>query len=169
MSEPAQDSPAAARRRSVEVVVSLALLLLGVLVIWDSLRVGIRWADDGPQAGYFPFYIGVLLAVSGAGTFASALRDARMARDAFVTVAQLRLVLSVLVPTIVYVVAIDLVGMYVSSAVFIALFMLVLGRYGWMVTSAVSLGVSVAFFLLFEIWFKVPLPKGPLEALLGLA
>ena len=126
MSDPAQDSPAAARRRSVEAVVSLALLLLGGLVMWDSLRVGIRWADDGPQAGYFPFYVGALLAVSGAGTFVSAMRDARMAGEAFVTIAQLRLVLAVLVPTIVYVAAIGFLGIYVSSVVFIALFMVVL-------------------------------------------
>lgn len=169
MSEPLEDSPPAARRRAVEVVVSVLVLLLGSLVVWDSLRVGVRWADDGPQAGYFPFYVGVLLCISGVGTLVAALRDARMAGESFVTIAQLRLVLAVLVPTIVYVAAIGLLGIYVSSVVFIALFMVVLGRYGWMVTAAVSLGVSVSFFLLFEIWFTVPLPKGPLEALLGLA
>jgi putative tricarboxylic transport membrane protein len=38
----------------------------------------------------------------------------------------------------------------------------------WAKTAAVALGVSVVFFLLFEVWFKVPLPKGPLESWLGL-
>ena len=59
-------------------------------------------------------------------------------------------------------------GIYVASAIFIALFMKWLGKYAWPMTIGVSVGVPVVFFLLFEVWFKVPLPKGPLEAALGL-
>ena len=58
-------------------------------------------------------------------------------------------------------------GIYVSSALFIAAFMRFLGKYGWAKIAPVSLGVVLFFFLMFEVWFKVPLPKGPLEAALG--
>jgi hypothetical protein len=34
-------------------------------------------------------------------------------------------------------------------------------------TTAVALGVPLAFFLVFERWFLVSLPKGPLEAFFG--
>jgi hypothetical protein len=33
---------------------------------------------------------------------------------------------------------------------------------------AVSVVTAVVFYVIFEKWFKVPLPKGPLESLLGL-
>ena len=78
------------------------------------------------------------------------------------------MVLALLVPTLLYVLGIYLLGIYVSSILFIALFMVFLGNYGWLRSALVASGVSIAFFLLFEVWFKVPLPKGPVEALLGL-
>ena len=47
-----------------ELAIAAFLMALALLVITDSLRVGIGWADDGPRSGYFPFYIGMLLLVS---------------------------------------------------------------------------------------------------------
>ena len=70
-------------------------------------------------------------------------------------------------PTVVYVALIVLIGLYVASAIYIGTFMLWQGKYKWPATLAVSLGVPIAMFLMFEIWFLVPLPKGPLEHLLG--
>jgi hypothetical protein len=59
-------------------------------------------------------------------------------------------------------------GLYVASTLFIVFFMRRLGRYPWAAAAAVGIGVSAVFFVLFEVWFKLPLPKGPLEAWLGL-
>ena len=74
-----------------------------------------------------------------------------------------------LVPTVVYVALIGWMGFYLASILFIGFFMIWLGRYSWLKSSIVALSVNVVTFLLFEIWFKVPLPKGPIESLLGLA
>ena len=148
-------------------VVAALFLLLGAIVVWDSVRLGARWADDGPQAGYFPFYIGLLVCASSAVNLVTAALKKRAADKAFVEVAQLKLVLSVLIPSFVYVALVAWLGIYVASAIFIAFFMRWLGKYPWWKVVAVSLGNSVVFFLIFEIWFKVPLPKGPLENLLG--
>ena len=147
-------------------VVAALLFLVGAVVIYDSLRLGNKWAEDGPQAGYFPFYIGLMLCLSSVATFVKALRNG--SRESFVTVSQIKLVLSVLIPTAIYTVAIAWLGIYVASLLFIALFMWRLGHYTVSRILPVSIGVTVFFFLLFEIWFKVPLPKGPLEAALGL-
>jgi len=154
-------------QKGAEMVVAALFLLLGAIVVWDSVRLGARWADDGPQAGYFPFYIGLLVCVSSAVNLVTAALKKRAADKAFVEVAQLKLVLSVLIPSFVYVALVAWLGIYVASAIFIAFFMRWLGKYPWWKVVAVSLGNSVVFFLIFEIWFKVPLPKGPLENLLG--
>jgi hypothetical protein len=159
---------AAFRQTSAELAVAALFFLLGAIVVYDSRRLGAGWSDDGPQAGYFPFYIGLLVCVASAVNFGNALLSKRDRAKAFVGVGALKLVLSVLVPAAIYVALISWIGLYVASTVFIAFFMRWLGKYAWWKVAAVSIGNSVVFFLIFEFWFKVPLPKGPLESLLGL-
>ena len=153
--------------RTMEISVAAVILLLSLVVIFDSRRVGAGWADDGPQAGYFPFYIGLILCTASAWTLLRAAFSGYAAASVFVSHRKLRLVMSVLIPSIVYVVAIYFIGIYVASAVFIGAFMYWHGRFPWIKIIPVSLVVPVSMFLLFELWFLVPLPKGPLEALIG--
>jgi hypothetical protein len=160
---------AAASVRTLEIVAALGIMVLGGVVIMDSLRLGMRWAEDGPQAGYFPFYIGLILVAASLVNLVRTLRDAAQARRAFVTRGQLKLVLAVLVPLIVYAALIKPLGIYLASIAFIAWFMWNLGKYSWAMIIPVAGGTMLAFFLMFEIWFKVPLPKGPIEAALGFA
>ena len=161
---PAGDVPT----RWVEIGVALGLVALGLLVVYDSHRVGVEWASDGPKSGYFPNFIGWILAGAGAWIVGETIyRWRSLASKVFVRRDELRPVLYMLLPTIVYVVLIAFIGIYVASALYIAAFMKVQGKYGWLPTVAVAVGVPVAIFLLFEVWFLVPLPKGPLEAMLG--
>jgi putative tricarboxylic transport membrane protein len=164
-----QQEKAVGTVRAWEILVASLFLAFGALVVWESRRLGAQWGSDGPQAGYFPFYIGSIICISSVANLYSAL--ARGDTSPFVRWGQLRMVLVVMVPSFVYVALIVnpwfSVGFYVASAVFIALFMRYLGKYEWPKIAAVSVGVVVAFFLMFEVWFKVPLPKGPLEAALG--
>ena len=156
----------AATVRTMELVVAALLFLFGAVVIYDSIRLGARWGEDGPQAGYFPFYIGLLICVATGVIAFRALGD--RSRKSFVSRTSLILVMKMFVPSILYVVAIRFIGIYVASTVFIVFFMIWLGKYSWTRALPVGIGTSVVFFVLFEVWFKVPLPKGPLEALLGL-
>lgn len=159
---------AAVKTRTMEIAVAAFILLCGAIVIYDSARLGAKWGEDGPQAGYFPFYIGVLLCVASVINLYAALAAARRDDSEFVERGALKLVFSVLIPTAVYTALIGPLGLYVASAIFIAFFMRWLGKYPWWLVASVSLGNSVVFFLVFEVWFKIPLPKGPLEAALGL-
>jgi len=158
----------AASVRTVEIGVAAVIFVFGAVVAFDSYRVGARWGDDGPQAGYFPFFIGLLLCLSGGVILLRAFRNTALAAESFVERAQLKLIFTVLIPTVVYVGFIAYLGFYVASILFIAYFMRRIGKYSWLMAALVSVGISVAFFLTFEIWFSVPLPKGPLEAALGL-
>jgi putative tricarboxylic transport membrane protein len=150
-----------------DIVVALILAGLGGLVIVDSLRLGMGWASDGPQSGYFPFYIGLLLVIASLGTVAVTLLGRTEDHGAFVERSQLRDVLKVLLPAAVFVGLIGFIGIYVSSALFIGAFMRWLGKFRWRTIVVVSVAVPFALFMLFEIWFLVPLPKGPLEDFLG--
>ncbi len=150
-----------------ELLVALLLMALAGLVLADSLRVGIGWADDGPMSGYFPFYIGLALLGASGFTAVQQLRRWRVA-EVFAERAQMRSVLAVLLPMVVYVVAIAFAGIYAASALLIGYFMRRHGHHGLVPTVSVALGVPLFFYAVFERWFLVPLPKGPLEALLGL-
>jgi putative tricarboxylic transport membrane protein len=168
MSE-AQEVRAAFRRKSAELAVAALFLLLGAIVIVDSVRLGIGWREvDGPQPGYFPFYIGLIMCVASLINAAHALMLPRADNRTFVEVGQLKMVLAVLLPTAVYVVLVTWFGIYAPSALFIGFFMRWLGKYAWWKVVLVSVATPVALYLVFELWFQVPLPKGPLENLLGL-
>ncbi len=169
MAEGPGQGRAALRHKAAELIVAGLFLLLGVLVIVDSLRLGIGWQEvHGPRPGYFPFYVGLIICVSAAITFVRALMIGEPQNKTFVQVGQLKLVLTVLVPTAIYAALVGWIGIYVSSILFVAFFMRWLGKYAWWKAAAVSIGAAVVFYLIFEAWFKVPLPKGPLESLLGI-
>jgi putative tricarboxylic transport membrane protein len=158
----------AASTRAVEIGVAAVILLFGLVIAVDSFRLGARWGEDGPLPGYFPFYVGLLICLSSTMVLLRGIRNRALARESFVSRGELGKILVVLVPSIVYVGIIAYLGFYVASVLFIAYFMRRLGKYSWFMVVSISVGVIVAFFLTFEIWFAVPLPKGPLEAALGL-
>ena len=167
MSNPPDDpGPAGPQRRHVEMGVAAFMAVLGAVTIVGSLQVGIGWAAEGPQSGFFPFWIGLLIVATSAVNFVRAYAQPR--RALFAEWGQIRQVLKVVAPMAVYVAAVPWLGIYLSSALLIAGFMRWLGRYGWAMTLAVSIGLQVVTYLTFEKWFLVPLPKGPVEDWLGL-
>jgi hypothetical protein len=162
-----ESAQAGARTVVLDLIVAIMVFVIGAAVGFESYRLGASWGSDGPQSGYFPFYIGLLICVCSAIVFAQSLVKLTTDRRIFVTAGQFKQVLVILLPSTVYVLGIQLIGIYVPSAIFIGLFMRLIGKYGWLRSVVVGLSVSVAAFLLFEIWFKIPLPKGPFERLIG--
>ena len=162
---------AAGSVRTWEIIVGVLFLVFAAIVVWDSQRLGAKWGSDGPQAGYFPFYIGCFILLASAANLIQVLMAGEAMRKAFVEWGQLRMILIVMIPSAIYVFLIDNpwmpLGIYVASTIFVAFFMRFLASYSWPKIAAVSVGNSLAFFVMFEIWFKVPLPKGPLETALG--
>ena len=153
---------------TMEIATAIAIMIAGALVMTSNYELGMGWDSNGPQSGYFPFYIGVILFISSMSILIGELMKGSAADDgSFVDGRPFRRVLRILIPTIIYAVAIVYIGIYVATAVFISVFMVWLGRYRVIVAALFGVGIALALFLTFEVWFLVPLPKGPLEALLG--
>ena len=151
--------------RGAEIVVALVLFAIGALVVFDSHRLGSSWGADGPEAGYFPFYVGLITCISSLVILGQTLAR-RGARSAvFVEWQALRQVLSVLIPAAVFVLAIQLIGLYVAAALYIAGFMRWLGNYSWLKSVVLGTLVSALAFVTFEVWFQVPLYKGAFNPL----
>jgi len=149
----------------VEAVIAALLLLLGIVVVVSSWKLGAGWTTDGPGSGYFPFYIGIVICISGAGTLFQSLFTKEKNTEVFVDGEQLKRVLQVLIPAIIYVGVIQVFGIYVSSAIYIALFMIFLGKFSPVKAVTAAVVVNAAFFFMFEVWFKVPLYKGTIDLL----
>lgn len=152
--------------RSVEIGVAAFTALFALIVMAGSIQAGIGWGAEGPKAGFFPFYVGLMILASSIVNFGTAISQ-RPDGELFAEWGQLGKVMAMLVPTALYVALIPWIGIYVASIVLIAVFMRWLGRYNWGMVAAVSLGVPLVTFFVFERWFLLPLPKGPIEAYLG--
>jgi len=170
MSEQANNSnqESAISVRAMDMITSIVFLAIGLTVMIGSLKLGASWGSDGPEAGYFPFYISLIILLSSTVTlYQAAIVNKKKKTESFVDSEPLKQVMAVLLPAIVFVLGVQLIGIYVSSALYIAIFMVWLGKYSIWKAVSVSVGVSVALYLMFEFWFQVPLPHGswfnPLE------
>lgn len=152
---------------AAETITAAGIFAIGVVMIIDNYKIGAGWASDGPESGYFPLRIGVILCLASLVVLFKSLFSKQREGEIFVTWKKLRPVLLVLLPTAVYVLAIKFLGIYVASALFIAAFMRVMDKSSWWKILLVSIGVNALLFWMFEMQFSVPLPKGPLEALFG--
>lgn len=154
--------------RTMNMVVALALMAVAVVVMVSSYSLGAGWAKNvGPDSGYFPFYVALIMFCASGATFLQNLLSARADRSSFIARGELIMVLWVLIPTTIFVILSLYIGIYISMALFIGFFMIWHGRYSLVKTVPLAIAVPVALFVIFEIWFLVPLPKGPLENYLG--
>lgn len=153
--------------QAAEAIVAVAIFLVGVVMMMDGQRIGIGWASDGPKPGYFPFRTGAIISISSVVVFLRAFFGKNRNHELFVSWDRFKQVLCVLIPTVLYVLVTQFIGIYVASAVFIGGFMRAMAQFSWPKVILVSVGISVALFWMFEIQFMVPLPKGPLESLFG--
>ena len=149
----------------VEAVVAFIVLIFGAVVVYGSWELGSGWTSDGPGAGYFPFYIGIILCISGAGIIYQALLGKNKNTEPFIDAEQFKRVMSVLVPIGLYILAVQFLGLYIASALYIALFMIILGKFSTGKSIITGLAVPLLFFMMFEVWFKIPLFKGKFDLL----
>jgi putative tricarboxylic transport membrane protein len=163
----ADDSSSVVSTRTVDMVVSLLLLALAALLCFDNWRTGIAWASDGPQAGYFPFYLGLILAAASLYGLVTSLVTGAGATQAFLTRGQLRRVMQVFIPTLLFCLLTQWLGLYVASFLLIAGFMRIIGRIALWKSMLTAFLFAIIMFVTFDIAFDVIMPKGPLEAAFG--
>ncbi|MBM4261239.1 MAG: tripartite tricarboxylate transporter TctB family protein [Deltaproteobacteria bacterium] len=151
--------------RAAEVITASLLALFGALVLFDATRLGIGWGSDGPKSGFFPFWLALIMVASCIVIVVQALRQTQ--NKPFIDPQALPPVLKVLWPAFAAVLLMQWIGLYAASAIYLAFYMRWVGRQSWGAVIALSLAIPVLSFFVFEKWFLVPMPKGPLEAWLG--
>lgn len=151
--------------RAADLITTSLLISLGGLVIFDAARLGIGWGADGPNSGFFPFWLAVIMIASCSVIFVQECR--KQVHRPFVTRAKLGPVNIVLWPAVAVVAATHFIGLYLAAAIYLAFYMRWVGRHAWSLVMTLAIGIPLVTFLIFEKWFLVPMPKGPLEAWWG--
>jgi len=151
--------------RIADIITASLLTALGLLVLGEAIRLGFRWGPDGPQSGFFPFWLSLILIGHSVAIIIRAIR--RRSEKPFIEREQLRSVLTVAVPAAAMVLITQFFGLYLASALYLAFYVRWVGRHSWFTALALAVCVPVVTFVVFERWFLVPLPKGPVEAWLG--
>jgi hypothetical protein len=151
--------------RTADLTTALALMGISALVVWDALRLGIGWGTDGPQSGFFPFWLAAIVLVCSACIALKAVR--RASRAPFIRREQIAPVLKALLPAAAFVLLTQFIGLYVAAGLYLGVYMRWIGRYSWAPIIVLSVAFPVVTFFVFEKWFLVPMPKGPLELWLG--
>ncbi len=154
-------------RKPAEIAFALLLAVVGGVVIAGARELETGWGGSGPEAGYFPLRIGIVLVVA---SLVVLIREAlRPAGDAVLIagVAGGRLALFVL-PLVGLVAIVPWIGFYLAAFAYLLVAVGLVGRVRWGRTLAIALGTPVVLFVAFEFAFRAPLPKGPLGPLLGM-
>jgi putative tricarboxylic transport membrane protein len=157
--------------RVIDSITAALLMLLSTTVIYEALRLGAGWGSEGPQSGFFPFWLALLLALASIILFVQALRI--RSEESFVTRERFVPVLKVLGPLAGFILITDPpgpwsgLGLYVAAGLYLGFYMRWVGRHDWRTVVALATSVPVITFLIFETWFLVPMPKGPVEAWFG--
>ncbi len=160
----ASDSPTLVSRLAVEVAVALTTAAIGLTVLLGAQEFGTGWGDAGPQPGYFPFYIGLIVVAASLGVLVQAVIRYRDRSVAFLTHEQARRVAAFFGPMLAFVAVAALLGLYVALIAYLTATMVVQGRYRLWQALTVAFGTAGIFYVVFEVWFMVPLLKGPIEA-----
>lgn len=161
MQDNPHDDARGVSNRTMEIVTAAVLLVFSGLFLWSSFNLGFRWASDGPQSGFFPFYVSLFIFVCSAWVLVQGFAGKeRKLAEMFVSWAPFKQVLAVLIPAALFVVGVQVIGIYVAAVVYIAGFMRFIGKYTWLRSIVLALIVTVVAFMMFEVWFQVPLYKG---------
>lgn len=155
-------------RYTAELGTASGTLALGLVVVFGATEFGIGWDTSGPQPGAFPFYMGLLVAGSSLGIIAQTLVTRSGRRVVALDRVQALRVATFFAPMVLFVLAAVFLGLYVATALYLLLVMWLQGGYRPWLGALTGIGVAAFFYVVLEVWFQVPLLKGPLEAALGI-
>jgi hypothetical protein len=154
-------------RLAVELAVAAITAGIGLAVVIGAIEYEIGWDDAGPQPGYVPFYVGLIIILGSLGVAVQAWRARERAGPSFLTAGQARRIAAFALPILAFVGVSLVTGLYVATALYLMATMVFQGGYRWPRAVLTAISIAIVFFVLFEIGFKQPLLKGPLEAWLG--
>lgn len=148
--------------RKADIITSLCLIGVGCIIIYDSNRLGYGWGMSGPEAGFFPFCLGLGIVFFSLVVLVKGVRKLKKEGpgERLIPEGALKPILWVLVPSTVMVLATEFIGLHLSALLFILFYMRAVGKVGWVKVALVSILVPLSLYVIFDKMFLIPLPQG---------
>ncbi len=148
--------------KAADNLVAVALLVLGLIVGIDSFRMGAGWGMEGPQGGFFPFVLSLLMIGGCVVIMRQAMKGTSSVKGSkpFVPEGGMRPVLTVCIPAVGMVLATEVIGLYLSAMIYLLLYIRIVGEFRWRTVLLVSIPIPIAFYIAFEKLFLIPMPMG---------
>jgi len=148
--------------KAADIVVGIVLLCFGLIVGWDSLKLGSGWGMEGPKAGFFPFLMAVIAVAGCLVVIRQAMKGTSSVKGSarFVPAGGMKPVLTVFIPACGMVLLTEVVGLYIAAMIYLAAYIRIVGEFRWRTVLLVSIPVPLIFYWLFEKIFLIPMPVG---------
>ena len=148
--------------RRADIYVGLFLMVIGLLVLGDAIRLGFGWGLSGPEAGFFPFYMSLGIVIC---TFFIVLRGIKLLKKEgtgkpLIRQGGLTQILWVLIPAAGMVLLTELIGLHLATVLYLAFYMGVVGKEKWGKAILLSILIPLVVYIVFDRVFLIPLPEG---------
>ena len=148
--------------RRADIIVGLGMMLVGLIALGDAIRLGFGWGMSGPEAGFFPFYLGLGILICTVFIVAKAIKSYRREGlgKPLIPEGGLTQILWILIPAIAVCLLTELIGLHLATMFYLAFNIRVLGKMGWVKVIVISVLVPVSMYIVFDRVFQIPLPEG---------
>ena len=148
--------------RQADRVTAALLLAFAVAFSVGALKNYQWWGSGGPGPAFLPFWLGLVMALLALGLLLRSLKQQHPGHAWLPRGEGLRDMLVVLAVTVAFVALLNVTGMIIGTALYLAVLVRYLGRHRWWVTLAIALAAAGFNWLVFVHWLRVPMPEGKL-------
>jgi hypothetical protein len=148
--------------RRADRVGAVLLLLFGIWFTAVALRNYTYWGATGPGSGFFPFWLGLAMAVLAALLLARAVRERQAGPDWLPRGRGAVRFLGVLGTSVAFVALMPWLGMAVGTVLFLLVVLRLLEGHSWLTAVGVAVGMALVNWAVFTWWLSVPFPAGVL-------
>jgi len=154
--------------RKADIGCAAVLLCVGLLVMWDSIRLDIGWGMEGPMAGFYPFIMSLGVVVGSIIVLVQAFQRKGVAKSVkpFIPREAVKPVLQVVIPATLMVFLTEYIGLYLAAGLYLAVYMRWIGKNRWRTVAVLSIAVPLASYIVFDRLFLIPMPAGSLAGML---
>jgi putative tricarboxylic transport membrane protein len=148
--------------RRADIIVALGMMLVGLIAFGDAIRMGFGWGISGPEAGFFPFYMGLGILICTIFIVIKAVKTYRKDGPGKPLIQEGGLVqiLWILIPAIGVFLLTELIGLHLATVFYLAFNIRVLGKMSWVKVILLSVLIPSSMYIIFDKVFLIPLPLG---------
>ncbi|HEV3010640.1 MAG TPA: tripartite tricarboxylate transporter TctB family protein [Burkholderiales bacterium] len=146
--------------RSADRVTAALLLALSVAFSAGALKYYSWWGSGGPGSAFLPFWLGIVMALLALMLLVRSLKEKNPGEAWLPRGEGLRNMVVVLGATVLFVALLNVLGMVLGTALYLAGLIWYLGRHRWWVTVAIAVAAAGFNWLVFVHWLRVPFPEG---------